>query len=214
MLPIWQPYVDFWGRYKVTILTVLAIAAVSAAGLFARGRPFDLGAFRAVNMGRTGPALDALGVLGYILGAYWFNLGLFALLFLLGRRRFAASALGAVVAAGLLVLLLKYLTHEPRPAEALQGVRLVGPFAIGPAFPSGHAEQAFLTAYLLDGYLARRWYAQLGLYSLAGFVALTRVYVGEHLPSDVLAGALIGVLFGILWTHSRLWPGPNEREAS
>ena len=41
-------------------------------------------------------------------------------------------------------------------------------------------------------------WAALGLYLLAVMVGITRVYVGAHYPRDVLAGALLGVLWGLL----------------
>lgn len=214
MISLLQPYAAFWRCYRANILALLGIAALSVGGLYLRGLPFDLAAFRTVNTGGPGPALDVLGTLGYVLGSFWFSAALFVALLLLGYRRLGAGALGAIIAGGLLTVTLKYLTREPRPVQGIPEVRLVGLYALGPAYPSGHAVQAFLTAFLLSSYFAPPWYGRAGLYILAALIGLSRVYVGEHLPVDVIIGGAIGVLVGVMWVHSRLWPGPRSREGS
>jgi undecaprenyl-diphosphatase len=201
-----------WRRYGVILLCLLGIAAVSAGGLALRASAADIGLLRAINSGLASPALDGLAYLGYALGTFWFSLALFAGLFFAGYRRFGLSAVGAMVAGGLLVLLIKYLSQQPRPWQMLAGVRFMGLRAQSPAFPSGHAQQAFLTTSLLNRYFLFRWYIEAVLYSVAALVAFTRIYVGDHFACDVIAGALIGVLVALLWTHTRLWPGTVRQE--
>jgi undecaprenyl-diphosphatase len=60
------------------------------------------------------------------------------------------------------------------------------------SFPSGHATAAFCAATILvrDGRSRPAWYG------LASLVAVSRVYVGLHHPSDVLAGAALGRVLG------------------
>lgn len=208
---LWQPYVSFWRRHRLTILVVAALAAISVAGLYARSQPLDLAIFGAINTGQVGPALDILGQVGYVLGTVWFSLLLLAAFYLVGRRYFAISALGAVLLNVAFVLYVKSLTQEARPEQEVAGVRLVGIVQSELGYPSGHAAQAFLIAYLLNSYLAAPWYVQAGLYGLAGFVAWSRVYVGAHFPADVVAGAAIGFLLGVLWARSPLWPAACQR---
>lgn len=63
------------------------------------------------------------------------------------------------------------------------------------SFPSGHASSAFFAAT----YLARRRTpATPLLFTLAGVVAASRVYVGAHHASDVVGGALLGTALGVL----------------
>lgn len=62
------------------------------------------------------------------------------------------------------------------------------------SFPSGHASSAFFAALLLTSWTGRRsaplWFG------LAGVVATSRAYVRIHHPSDVVAGALVGLALG------------------
>jgi undecaprenyl-diphosphatase len=76
-----------------------------------------------------------------------------------------------------------FLVH-PEPAPLLVNV-------IGDSFPSGHAATSFAGATVLARYLPGRWPV---LFLLATAIAFSRVYVGVHYPSDVLGGAVLGVL--------------------
>ena len=63
--------------------------------------------------------------------------------------------------------------------------------------PSNHALNFFAAATFL-GLLARRRSAWATLFTLAAAVGLSRVYLGRHYPSQVLVGAAIGVVAGLL----------------
>ncbi len=93
--------------------------------------------------------------------------------------------------------LLKMLVHRPRPCHLVNGilpvgsVRLLVPCGGGYSFPSSHAVNNFAFAAFLAFYY-RRW--QWLLFTYAAVMALSRVIVGVHYPSDILAGSLIGFL--------------------
>lgn len=64
-------------------------------------------------------------------------------------------------------------------------------------FASSHAANFFGLATFLAMYFRKKALTFLFL-SLASLVSYTRIYLGVHYPGDILAGALIGVLFGLL----------------
>jgi len=63
------------------------------------------------------------------------------------------------------------------------------------SFPSGHTATAFGAAFALFGQIGGFSYGAIALAPLIGF---SRVYLGAHYPSDVVAGAFLGVLVGIV----------------
>ena len=64
------------------------------------------------------------------------------------------------------------------------------------SFPSGHAAASFSSAVAMFKNLPRRWMA-VTLIVIAALIAVSRLYVGVHYPTDVLAGALSGLIIGI-----------------
>ena len=105
----------------------------------------------------------------------------------------AAVALNSVV-----TLALKYPINRTRPFITYPDITKKSA-AKSPSFPSGHTSSAFALATSLT-LSYPKWYIIVPLYSWAGTVAFSRMYLGVHYPSDVLAGALVGV--GSAWlTH-------------
>lgn len=65
------------------------------------------------------------------------------------------------------------------------------------SFPSGHACLAFTSATVI-ALEYKKWYIVLPAYLWAGSVAYSRMYLGKHYPSDVLAGAALGTASTLL----------------
>jgi membrane-associated phospholipid phosphatase len=59
------------------------------------------------------------------------------------------------------------------------------------SFPSGHTSMAFCTATSVS-LMYPKWYVIVPAYLWAGSIGYSRMYLGVHYPSDVLAGALVG----------------------
>ncbi len=91
--------------------------------------------------------------------------------------------------------LLKHLVDRPRPCQVLANVHLLVSCGSGYSFPSSHAVNNFAGAIVLSYFLPRWTWA---FFSFASIVAFSRIYVGVHFPSDVLAGAIIGMICGSL----------------
>jgi len=86
----------------------------------------------------------------------------------------------------------KFLVQRPRPflMGEVASRFLKGPGEVmDPSFPSAHTTNAFMMATLLADWFPRY---RLFFYAVAGFVGWTRIYLGVHYPTDVMAGALLG----------------------
>ena len=155
----------------------------------------DRAVFFFINHGISNPFFDfIMPVISEIgSGPILFAVSL-ALLFL-KKKEF--KVLGLIMLAGLtvsfyLVSAFKILVARPRPFLVLTDVFLLAK-ENSMSFPSNHAATAFMAATALTAYFKR--YAVV-FYSFASAVAVSRVYMGVHYPSDVLAGAIIGCLIG------------------
>ncbi len=85
---------------------------------------------------------------------------------------------------------LKYSINRDRPFITYADI-IQKSGAGSPSFPSGHTSAAFATATSLS-FAYPKWYVITPSYLWAGTVGYSRMHLGVHYPSDVLAGALIG----------------------
>jgi membrane-associated phospholipid phosphatase len=123
-------------------------------------------------------------------GAVWLAIGVAGAV--LDRERGAEWRRATATVAGVFVLntAIKQVIRRRRPE--LPGLPALTGTPTALSFPSAHASTSFAGA---------RLYTQLGLpvaplYSLAMALSLSRLYLGVHYPSDVLAGAALGTLVG------------------
>jgi undecaprenyl-diphosphatase len=162
----------------------------------------DLRLYAAINglAGRS-PVLDDLGIAAAKYGPYLFMALLVALWFWPGTRearrgRQVTGAIAAASAAVALIInqLLGHLWYRDRPFVGHHAILLL-PASHDPSFPSDHAAFAFGIAVAL--FLAY-WRLGGGALVLATLMSMARVFVGEHYPMDVLAGAAIGTLVALV----------------
>ncbi|HEV8452944.1 MAG TPA: phosphatase PAP2 family protein [Gaiellales bacterium] len=115
----------------------------------------------------------------------------------LARRRVApaVAVLAAVFVSQVLSTLMKHAVGRARPSLTHADVHPLVPLPNSSSMPSGHAWIAFAAATVLWVIIPAR---RAWIVGLAALIALSRVYLGVHYPSDILVGAAGGVATGLL----------------
>ena len=138
------------------------------------------------------PWLDDLMVLASALGAggfLWIVIGAIAGIF----PRHTAAMWRMWLALGLSFVIVdavaKPVVARPRPFDVME-IRLIDTRPLTPAFPSGHAAIAAAGALGVTRIFPGAGWI---LWPLAAVIALSRVYLGVHWPSDVFAGFALGL---------------------
>jgi membrane-associated phospholipid phosphatase len=109
-----------------------------------------------------------------------------------GAKAKAYELLISVGSAIAVTELLKPIVHRARPADAYPDEIFTSSATHGGSFPSGHTTLAFSTAATI-AMEYKKWYITVPAYLWAGSVGYSRMYLGKHYPTDVLAGAAIGI---------------------
>lgn len=183
-------------KYKRIYKEIVIIIAVIAAGIILRWRlpSVDEGIFRIFNNYHF-PWLDTIMLPVTYCGNAVILLIAVAGIWLMKGKRLAFRALLAIIAAGILVTIIKRMFPVSRPLAVLPAVNMLGPSLRLYSFPSGHTAAIFsLTVFVRQRFMKLTplfWVVVI-------MVAVSRVYVGAHFPSDVISGAGIGYLAGVL----------------
>ena len=138
-------------------------------------------------------------------------------LWMLRRRREAVYVVGAVATGALVNTTLKDLFDRTRPPAALAAIHVPS----SPSFPSGHT----VSAFILFGALAVVLLADVGVdwrgivlataMALLGvLVGYSRLYLGVHWFTDVVAGWCLGTAWLALWTAGWVWAEGRTRRTA
>lgn len=135
--------------------------------------------------------LDCLGFFFAEILPYF--LFLIILILAIKNYKIAIQAIGAGILARIIVEFIRLIWHRPRPF-VYNNVNLLFEHN-GYSFPSGHAVFFFAVSAVI--YLYNK---KLGIFFFISsiLIVLARVFSGIHWPSDVLAGAILGIVVGYL----------------
>jgi len=135
-------------------------------------------------------AITTLGGQGHI---YIVPFVIWCLGYRTGSRMLLTLLLSALVNFGM-----KDVFAQPRPFDLEPAI---GPDReMGFGAPSGHAQHTLIEWSLIAAWVGRRWFTVLAVLLIV-LIGLSRVYLGVHFPTDVLAGWVLGG--ALLWLHLR-----------
>ncbi len=153
----------------------------------------DHSIFLDINHGIANPVFDAvfpsLRELTYV---FWF----FLIVYFWARKekKLALLLTVGIVIGAMFTYPLKFIIDRARPC-LIESSRLLTPCESDPSFPSGHTEMSFLAATVVSRFHPN--YSKY-LYAFSFIVALSRIYVGVHFPTDAIAGVVVGLIIGKL----------------
>jgi len=175
-------------------------ALVTLSLIWSAGQRLDTRVFMLFNMRGYPRWLDRFMWLATQLGNMLAAFIAAFFLFILNYRNLAIVVIFGTLTLWLLVEIIKALSDRDRPFLTLDKTRIIGWREKGDSFPSGHTTQIFflMTLFILRFQLGMT--ESIALYAVAALVGFTRIYVGAHYPRDVIAGLVLGSVWGILAT--------------
>jgi undecaprenyl-diphosphatase len=200
-----------------TVLIVLVLFAFDTYLVVTKSvLPSDIWITTFVQQINWGPLVFAFGVINVTAGVLQVGVGLAAVvvMFVVERRAGWLLAIGSI--SSLLDNIIKLVISRQRPPADL--VHILSP-TTGFSFPSGHAVFFTWLSFMLAFSLAPRVNPRIRpiLWIMAAVVivltCLARVWAGDHWPSDVVGGVLLGIGWSafVLWLPERWLPSPNLR---
>lgn len=185
-------------RGLFVLLFLFALVMLSL--IWSAGQRLDTRVFMLFNMRGYPRWLDRFMWLATQLGNMLAAFIAAFLLFILNYRRLAIVIIFGTLTLWLLVEIIKALSDRDRPFLTLDKTRVIGWREKGDSFPSGHTTQIFFLMTLFIHHFQLGMVETAALYAVAALVGFTRIYVGAHYPRDVIAGIVLGSVWGILAT--------------
>lgn len=177
---------------------IFIFALITLSLIWSAGRQLDTQVFVLFNIRGYPKWLDhfmwLVTQLGNMLTAFIVAL----LLYMLNYHRLAIILIFGTLTLWLLVETIKALANRDRPFLTLDKTRVIGWQEKGDSFPSGHTTQIFFLMTLLIHHFQPGIIETTLLYAVAALVGFTRIYVGAHYPRDVIAGMVLGLVWGLL----------------
>lgn len=162
---------------------------------------FEFSVLDKIQLWLAGPFMDKLMVFITRLGnggMLWIACGV-AMLFFKRTRKY-----GIFVFIGLLCnellgnQIIKNIVQRARPCHIKEGMELLVKMPRGYSFPSGHTFSSFVAATVI--FRCDRRFGSAALV-VASLIAFSRLYLYVHFPTDVLAGAALGIGLGVAVVH-------------
>lgn len=145
-------------------------------------------------------------------GIFWILLTAIFLCIPSKRRTGIVMAIALIIDVVVCNGILKPLVARIRPYDLREGINLLIKAPTDYSFPSGHSAASFTAASALM-YRKDRWW--IPAMFLALLIALSRLYLYVHYPTDVLCGILVGFLAGWLGNYiSKKWIEPRLDQKS
>jgi membrane-associated phospholipid phosphatase len=180
------------------LLLLFLFAVVTLTLVWSAGQRLDTRVFTLINMRGYPEWLDRFMWLATQLGNMLAAFMAAFLLFLLNYHRLAVEIIFGTLTLWLLVEIIKALSDRNRPFLTIEKTRVIGRREKGDSFPSGHTTQIFFLMTLFIHRFQLGMEVSIGLFAVAVLVGFTRIYVGVHSPRDVIAGLVLGSIWGIL----------------
>ena len=163
-----------------------------------------------VRQGWLNPLVEFYTTLGNG-GLLWIVLSLALLCWRPTRKVGAASLLALAIGFLCTNVAVKPLIQRPRPYTAVEGLVPLLTSGDPNSFPSGHTCAAFAAGMIWVRALPRRWMGRLAA-GMAVAMGLSRLYVGVHFLTDVLAGCAVGCFCAWLAWRVSLWAEARWKE--
>jgi len=206
-------------RSRSFVLLVLAFLIVSMLVLFDVTESFDQFVISFIVANSGNPALDTLMQLITESGDSFYMLGFGILMLLIKKtRRVGITLMILIVLSTLLTGYIKCGVDRDRPSFDYEGVQFPvdvsrDTFALfceggyNASYPSGHAARSVIFGIILGYVLSERF--PRGAYLLLIYpilVSISRVYVLQHYPMDVIGGAILGIMLaGVMAKRTKLY---------
>lgn len=166
---------------------------------------FDMGLLHWIQNTITGDVMNNIMVFFTKLGdagVFWIALGVVLLIIPKTRRVGLVLLVSLAVAALVGNIIIKPIVGRIRPCDIETGFKLLIPNPGKTSFPSGHAISSFASATAIFLF-NKKWGS--GALVIAGIIGFSRCYLFVHYPTDILVGAILGIITAIAvkWIFDR-----------